>query len=929
MSDHSETTPNPLTSNIQHQGPAPHTSSSSTPLQPNTASHSDNNDRVGSTKSSTASPSRRSQGFRKEASIGPHAASTRAVMQRPTSPSNMTPDLSAVQYTRTGRISKAKKGKKVHDCLECGKSYTRAEHLRRHQKNHAQQALVCKFADCGKTFYRPDLLQRHEERHSEIEQGTRRASFISQTSAPDTGRRMSGPLQPPPIITTFAQQPSNYYPTVAPLPEATTPPSNPKQRSYLAHNPSVSIPVAVEGGFNGHAFSDSFNHSPIYSSSSGYASPMTSAGDYSNMFANPPYGAGPNRTRTPSNASFNEPWHYPSCSPTSATSTVAFTWTANDKMGQHGLPYMNATSYPLASMPMPAGADPLSAYGQYCQKTMAQRDEEEQALLFPEQPFGMGQMADTFSYEQFLNNFWRLFHPSIPLIHRPTFDPVSASPLLRAAMIAIGAQYSNDPRDKCKAGILHDRCMQLLEKRELEGVMESGRLCDSQAIVLLEYLSQYRARRWTKTLSPRFLHLYTRLSKDAGVLNASAVNIMSSLLQPETATYELWSQWVGVAIQQRLLACCYILEYQQAVLLARPHSPHGSAIEQSLYDLPFPCHHSSWEAQDPLDWAFSVQQNAQTPTHLFDVPHNMSVGTLDRHQSLLLIAAQYNHFNNPAVYLSPPVLPDIEPFLEPSSETKHALLTARLLQVTPLRALLAVSGESWILSEKVTSAPSVQTYRSTLRAWVAGLWATTSDPQSQSATQALRLSIELLQHAMVHPNDLALEFGAELALHYAAMVIWAVTVASYARIQASQAPKQRIRFQSGSPRHGRANPTFPAMASTSLYPATAGPTSVPCSDFTNAAISFLAAASNEVDSMVLGNPWPQDLSQWQHGCTSLMLWVKMRLRSGVEGRSVVATGPTSASVGTGRGADDSGEVLESVITALERILSRGWEGLVF
>jgi hypothetical protein len=73
----------------------------------------------------------------------------------------------SVHHTRTGRISKPKKGLKVHSC-ECGRSYTRAEHLQRHQKNHAMEnALVCDYPDCGKLFYRPDLLLRHQERHNE------------------------------------------------------------------------------------------------------------------------------------------------------------------------------------------------------------------------------------------------------------------------------------------------------------------------------------------------------------------------------------------------------------------------------------------------------------------------------------------------------------------------------------------------------------------------------------------------------------------------------------------------------------------------------------------------------------------------------------------------------------------------------------------
>lgn len=122
------------------------------------------------------------------------------------------------------------------------------------------------------------------------------------------------------------------------------------------------------------------------------------------------------------------------------------------------------TSYPMTSMPMAAGVDPMSGYGPFGPKSMVQRDEEEQAYLFPEQSFGMGQLANTYPFEQYLDDYWRLFHPSFPVVHRATFDRVNEAPMRRAAMTAIGAQYSNDPSAKRKSRILHDRCMKLLDK---------------------------------------------------------------------------------------------------------------------------------------------------------------------------------------------------------------------------------------------------------------------------------------------------------------------------------------------------------------------------------------------------------------------------------------------------------------------------------
>ncbi|TGZ78377.1 hypothetical protein EX30DRAFT_160003 [Ascodesmis nigricans] len=67
----------------------------------------------------------------------------------------------------TQRISRAKKGKRVHVCEYdgCDKIYTRAEHLRRHALNHSPSVTyTCEI--CDRTFVRHDLLARHVTRHN-------------------------------------------------------------------------------------------------------------------------------------------------------------------------------------------------------------------------------------------------------------------------------------------------------------------------------------------------------------------------------------------------------------------------------------------------------------------------------------------------------------------------------------------------------------------------------------------------------------------------------------------------------------------------------------------------------------------------------------------------------------------------------------------
>ncbi|TQV93934.1 hypothetical protein V2A60_003912 [Cordyceps javanica] len=71
----------------------------------------------------------------------------------------------------TGRVSRAKKGIPVHICEMCRppKTFTRAEHLRRHQLSHQPPDLACSVAGCNKVFHRKDLLERHQQRHEQDE----------------------------------------------------------------------------------------------------------------------------------------------------------------------------------------------------------------------------------------------------------------------------------------------------------------------------------------------------------------------------------------------------------------------------------------------------------------------------------------------------------------------------------------------------------------------------------------------------------------------------------------------------------------------------------------------------------------------------------------------------------------------------------------
>lgn len=228
--------------------------------------------------------------------------------------------------------------------------------------------------------------------------------------------------------------------------------------SYLRHSISGPVPVDPMTG-SGTWVPETFAPSP-YSCSSGYASPAPCP-EYGQMYATPPYGTGMVRTRASSNASFVEQdWGQASQSPTSSIS-MPFSWATDEKsLLASTFPY-TSVSYATTNMPLHTSIGTVPHYIQYDPQNMIQMEHEESVHLFPQENYGMSHIARPSSFEQWLNSYWRHFHPTFPIIHRFTFASLEASPMLCAAMAAIGAHYTND---SYHAWNLHDRCVKLLAR---------------------------------------------------------------------------------------------------------------------------------------------------------------------------------------------------------------------------------------------------------------------------------------------------------------------------------------------------------------------------------------------------------------------------------------------------------------------------------
>lgn len=70
--------------------------------------------------------------------------------------------------TENSTVSKKRKrsrGPFICEFPNCGKKFSRSDHLTRHQVNHTSERFICEFEDCGKEFARIDVKKKHEARH--------------------------------------------------------------------------------------------------------------------------------------------------------------------------------------------------------------------------------------------------------------------------------------------------------------------------------------------------------------------------------------------------------------------------------------------------------------------------------------------------------------------------------------------------------------------------------------------------------------------------------------------------------------------------------------------------------------------------------------------------------------------------------------------
>ncbi|ODH52252.1 hypothetical protein GX48_01569 [Paracoccidioides brasiliensis] len=624
-------------------------------------------------------------------------------------------DYGPVTYTpRTHKVSKAKKGKLVHRCEYpgCNKLFSRAEHVRRHASKHDPAAVIrCEVEGCGKTFTRKDLRVRHmENKHSDI-LGSRTASLRSDrhlTSSPaTTASEPHGLMSPVPFHHRHASVPAVSHEansmSIGSLVQPGTQPDFGNEYSVSVWSENESD-LARGGIFSAlpHVNSDD----AIYSSPDSCQSPSPDV----HPFRFPQH--------TPiMDQSFSESFYHPQLAGPSLTlaSTVS-DWT-----------------------PLEAGATtsqmlPLSVEGDILQTP--------------------------YQFQYSSPDCWTEMS-GMPCDAHVLPPPVSLQEM-----------YDSRPNAKENSLTLLEACLNLLSQRKpitirspisdiftLYFYLNTSRNIDPGEL-MLRYLLVF------KSLYGAFIQNRHLASKNP----LAVFNTLSDDEMPDglTKAYHFWAE---NETRRSVLQACFLLDVQQSTLFQQPlaflqlnigplmsHSRNAEKL-----DLPFPCQAELWKCRGIEEWTRHAREFEQlTLSHAMEhvICQSDSALALDPFRSNLILSyILLTNMRSTDLELS------LEPFIErlrqgktekhhmertkpPGSSRKlnHTLLAYHTLLAayrTPLKALLIVSGESWLFNRKIAQETEFQNAKEKMRRWVSDTY---------ELKKAVWHAVRVLEHAIDDPE---------------------------------------------------------------------------------------------------------------------------------------------------------------------------------
>ncbi|KAI1428570.1 hypothetical protein F5Y12DRAFT_730593 [Xylaria sp. FL1777] len=673
----------------------------------------------------------------------------------------------------TGRVSRAKKGVPVHTCEICKppKTFTRAEHLRRHQLSHKPATFQCPYHGCDKVFHRQDLLTRHTQRHeqddrsgTDVTGGASRQTSHTPVENPSMSSFPQTPMLPGTGLSMVDDMPTNssYPGSASPYPTSHRGsvsgqgPMSPSANSSRSHSTGFSQsqgdyilsgsappfgvhPSSMDGPpFHSNSYGLEFEprRSPSYTylgleglpsltiPDSSFPGHLSQESNWPSSASDSPYST-PDRAMIRGYDSPNAdvpnpdliyvPHQYPSPQQPVYHQVSDYTTSYDDssyfEFQSHPYPVRSPTPPTVTLSAQPAENLVTLGHSVSDPPTILSRQKGSAALLSPysDAAFLTALVPSTAALNaipRYLDVYWKRFDTLFPLVHRRSLE-TSDDPVLRCAMAALGSQFLRSKEDRINSHILHGVASQEARRRPQWG------LNVMQAILLCEFYGRFRGSRAVARPSEPFQSLYSRVAA-----SQTSVNHDNST----STSHRHWDEWIISESRRRLLSASFVLDIHTSM-----YHEHSTIHHFLTPTPPIPLTKSTqrlWTAQDSEAWEKLLSSD---PTQLDSVSLADEEITADHVTTALPLDL--------AVYLasetlrlprrSPASTMDHSADLDLDSTTRMCSLFSRsavantylALHYTPLRDLLAVTGDSWLFSRKLLDQEDFQRRKVIVRSW--------------------------------------------------------------------------------------------------------------------------------------------------------------------------------------------------------------------
>ncbi|KAI1505820.1 zinc finger protein zas1 [Biscogniauxia marginata] len=546
-------------------------------------------------------------------------------------------------YKRASRKGAAKK----FSCNwpACGKVYSRAEHLQRHQLNHEPKRIYrCDVIDCTQMFVRPDLLARHKKRHSESYVPRNRASSFS---IPSENSPQDIQPMPSPSMVNGGQSSSSSATTGAatatatptPTPAASSlqpppaPPPYPQPPTSASRNASVLLT------------SDSPIQTQPSPMSVSQASPMTHGTPW------PPSMNGVHIRPKPNFFARDQaPMHDRSAFVPFAN--VQASADPSDMVGRDNNfamwlfdPQRNYANLSVVNNPFLEGGleSPFNNNIHYDRESLASRSQVD--LTPPRRPDTPDELISEYRRQEVLRwiqtcyqkqttydsrlesvmaesrgdipglsleilrtcirHYWDFVSPRLPIVHQPTFSSTRCSIFLLLVMIALGAAQLHTQSMTGDRGGYHSLADLIITqvRWDILTTDEAAPPVDlsvAQALLLLEF--------YEKMLSSRKLHERAHIYHPATLTllrrGSPLIGRSGSESPPEepngaehTAASDArawWIRWAQTESMHRVVFAAFMMDVIHAAMFG-----HTADMAPHEIRLPLPCDESLWSALSP------------------------------------------------------------------------------------------------------------------------------------------------------------------------------------------------------------------------------------------------------------------------------------------------------------------------------------------